>query len=107
MTTYVYNDRYLSKFITNDVEARAIADVAVLAGSATFSAPWIQRLAIAQAYVLAALENQADPEDLFAAKLKTYRQQLEVLLPQARYDASQTAGVVDGFGLFGVPMERG
>ena len=106
MTTYAYTDAYLAKFCTDDREARAIDDVAVLAGADTFSADWTERLVVVQTYILACLENQADAEDLFTAKLKSYRQQLEVLLPQARYDAAQTADTV-GFGLFGIPMERG
>jgi len=106
MTIYTYHDAYLQKFATNEREARAIADVAVMAGTATLSSAWIERLVVIQTYILACLENQGDPDDLFTAKLKTYRQQLEVALPQARYAASVTAEEV-GFGLFGVTLERG
>lgn len=110
MTTYVYPDAYLAQFCTDEREARAIEDVAVYAAQLpdgqTFSADWTERLTIAQCYILACMENQADSEDLFTAKLKTYRKQFDVVLQQAISDASATAGAVGGFGLFSIPLER-
>lgn len=105
---YAYPDAYLAKFATDEREARAVADVALRAttGRFTFSAAWTERLVITQCYVLACLENQADADDLFTAKLKSYRSQFDALLPQAIAAAAATAGTVGGFGLFSVPLER-
>jgi hypothetical protein len=103
-TTYTYPDAYLSRFCTEDVETRATADVALLG---TFPAEWAERLVIVQAYIIACLENQADAEDLFTAKLKSYRQHFDVLLPQAK--AAEAAAADDdapGVGLFSIPLER-
>lgn len=106
MTTYAYPDAYLAKFCTDAREARAIEDVVLMEGDKTFSADWVERLTIVQCYILACLENQADKEDLFTAKLKAYREQLQVLLPQAIQDANSTAGTISNIGLFSVPLVR-
>lgn len=103
---YTYHDAYLSRLVDEPLEARALADVAVLAGDRAFGAAWLERLTVVQAYIIAARENQADPEDLFSAKLKTYRAELSVLLPQALADADATAGANTGLGLFSIPLER-
>jgi hypothetical protein len=107
-TTYTYPDAYLAKFCTEERETRALEDVALMASTAgaTFSADWTERLTIVQCYILACLENQADEEDLFTAKLKSYRGTMAVLLPQALQSAATTAGTVEGFGLFSIPLER-
>jgi hypothetical protein len=93
--TYVYPDAYLDTYCTEEVEARAIEEVALMAGDRTLSAEWEERLVILQAYILAALENQAKPDDLFAAKLKNYRDELAVQLPRALAAADATADVED------------
>ncbi|MEY2656189.1 MAG: hypothetical protein RLZZ524_3217 [Pseudomonadota bacterium] len=109
-TVYTYPDAYLATFCTEERETRAIADIAVfeaqLPEGQEFSADWTERLVIVQTYILACMENQADTEDLFTAKLKTYRQQLDILLPQAIAGAAATAGTPGGFGLFSIPLER-
>ena len=109
-TIYTYPAAYLAQFCTDAREAGAIADIDVFAeqlpSGQSFSADWTERLVIVQCYILACIENQADAEDLFTAKLKTYRQQLDVLLPQAIAGAAATAGTVGGFGLFSIPLER-
>jgi len=105
--TYTYPDAYLQQFCTEDREDRATADVLVMAGSRTFSADWTERLVIVQTYILACMENQADNEDLFTAKLKTYRSQLQLLLPQAVAAADAEADVGGaGVALFTIPLER-
>lgn len=106
MTTYSYPDAYLAKFCTDAREARAIEDVVLMQSDKTFSADWLERLTIVQCYILACLENQADKEDLFTAKLKAYREQLQVLLPQAIQDANSTSGTISNIGLFSVPLVR-
>jgi hypothetical protein len=109
-TTYTYPDAYLARFCTEDRETRAIAQVELLAATTPdgeFAAGWTERLVILQTYIIAALENQADAEDLFTAKLKSYRQQLDVELPQALAAAAAASDVIGGFGLFSIPLERG
>ena len=109
-TTYTYPDAYLSEFCTEDVETRALADVELMAGTRTLSADWTERLTITQSYIIACVENQANTEangDLFAAKLKTYRQQMQIMLPQAIAAADIEADVEGaGLALFSIPLER-
>ena len=106
MTTYAYPDAYLAKFCTDEREARALADVALMAGTYTLSADWTERLTIVQCYILACQENQADAEDLFTAKLKTYRGQLDALLPQALRAAASDAQTITNIGLMSIQLER-
>lgn len=103
MTTYTYPDAYLSRFCTDAVETRALADVALLGA---FPAAWLARLTIIQAYIIVCLENQADAEDLFSAKLKNYRAELAVLLPQAKTAEAAAAGSTERFAMFSIPLER-
>lgn len=109
-TIYTYPDAYLAKFCTEPRELRALADVELRATTAgyTFSADWLERLTIVQCYILTCLENQADAEDLFTAKLKSYRQQFDALLPQAlaAAAAATTRPGTAGLGLFSIPLER-
>src|SRR5574337_92593 len=82
-TTYEYQDAYLAKFCDEDLEARAIAEVAVLVENRSLPDEWQERVVRFQAYILVCLDRQADVNDLFTAKLKTYREELERALPQA------------------------
>lgn len=106
MTTYAYPDAYLTDFITEDVETRAGADVVLMAGARTFSATYIERLTILQAYIIACIENQAEKDDLFHVKLRIYRDQLAVELGLAITDADATSGALGGGAFFSLPMER-
>ena len=105
---YTYPDAYLTRFCTEDRETRALADVELFATSAgvTFSADWTERLVILQTYIIACLENQADAEDLFTAKLKNYRSQLDVQLPRAVAGARLEAGTISNIGMMSIPLER-
>jgi hypothetical protein len=94
MTTYAYPDAYLANFCTTEREARAIDAVEILAAGRTLSADWEERIVILQTYILACLEHQGDPEDLFTAKLKSYREEMAIQLPRALADADATADVV-------------
>ena len=107
-TQYEYPDAYLARFCVADREDRAIAHVAQLATTASVAlAPyWLEQLTVNQTYVLAALENQADAEDLFAEKLKHYRQRFDVMMPQAIAAARTQAGTVGGLTMFSIPLER-
>ena len=107
-TTYTYPDAYLARFCDEAREARAAADVALVGAAAgvTFSDDWTARLVVLQCYILAALENQADAEDLFAEKLKNYRQQMSAAVPQAVAAAKAAAGSITNIGLMSIPLER-
>jgi hypothetical protein len=94
MTIYTYPDAYLDTFCTTERETRAIDDVAILVDGRTLSSDWEERLVILQCYILACLEHQGDPEDLFTAKLKSYREELAIQLPRAIAAADETAEVV-------------
>lgn len=76
-----YPDAYLAKFCTEERETRAFADVDALG---TFATDWRNKLTRARCCILACIENQAAPDDLFTAKLKSYRDEFSGLLKQAR-----------------------
>lgn len=90
MTTLTYEDAYLARFCTDEREARAFDEVDFLG---TFSATWRNKLTVIKCYILACLENQADPEDLFSAKLSNYRKEFEFVLAQARASTPDSEGI--------------
>lgn len=98
-----YPDAYLARFCTDDREARAFSDVDEVAGDAPFPAPWRDRLARLRCYVLACMENQAAPDDLFTAKLKSYRAEYDATLAQAQDAIANTDQAL----VFVLPVERG
>lgn len=100
MTILNYPDAYLAKFCTIDRETRAFAEVDMLG---TFADAWRNRLTVIKCYVLACLENQADAEDLFTAKLAAYRKEFDAMLAQARAATPDAAGNAL---IFNVPLER-
>ena len=102
MPTLPYQDAYLAKFCTDDREVRAYEDVDALGA---FSQTWRDKLATIRCYILACLENQADAEDLFTAKLRSYRAEFNALLSQARSNTEDGDG--NPFPVFSVPLERG
>jgi tetratricopeptide (TPR) repeat protein len=101
-----YPDAYLAKHCTEEREVRAFAEVDTFG---TFPEAWRNRLTVLRCYILACLENQADTEDLFAAKLKNYAKEWEKLLPQAQAAAEADPETTTGAGLsiFSIPLERG
>ena len=101
MPTLTYPDAYLARHCTDAREARALASVDHLG---TFSAGWRDRLGVLQCYIIVCLECQADPEDLFTAKLKTYRSEFDRQLAMARATTPDAAG--SAF-VFSIPLERG
>lgn len=107
-TLYTYPDAYLAKHCNDDREARALSEVQRLAAIAdvTLSDDWTEQLTVVQCYVLAALENQADPDDLFSAKLKAYRQRFSDMLPQAIAAARAEEGTISNVGIMSIPLER-
>ena len=105
---YRYLDAYLSAFCVDERENRAIAEVARLAAAAdvTLSDDWTEQLVVCHCYVLAAMEHQAAPDDLFASKLKAYRTRFDSLLPQAIAAARTEDGTVSSVSIFSIPLER-
>lgn len=102
---YAYPDAYLAKFCTEEREARAVDEVALLAGERTLSADWEEKLVILQTYILACLEHQGDTEDLFTAKLKTYREEMKIQLPRALAAADEAANEQIG-SVYAIPVGR-
>lgn len=100
-TELTYPDAYLSKFCTEEREVRAFADVDKLG---TFATEWRERLTILRCYILACLEHQADPEDLFSAKLKNYNKEFDSELAQARAATPDSSGI--NLPIFSISLER-
>ena len=87
--THTYDDAYLKQHITDAREARATADVLDLG---SFATEWTTRLIILRAYILTALECQAQPDDLFSQKIKHYRVEFDSVLGQARAATQDSQG---------------
>lgn len=104
--TYTYADGYLAPLVTPAREQKAIDDVQLLG---TLPEAWVQRLVVLRAYVITCLESQKAPDDLFAAKLITYRKEYSDVLAQARAAQAAAGGssAAGGWSFFTVPLERG
>lgn len=99
---YTYFDAYLKGHVTLEREARAVAEVATFG---SFASDWTARLVVLRAYVITCLECQAAPDDLFAQKLKHYRQEFDTLLVQAR-NATPAPDGKPARALFSINLER-
>ena len=108
MTTYTYNDGYLTKLITEDRETRAMAEVGQIG---TLPQTWVSRLTILRAYIITCIECQASADDLFAQKLAAYRKEYDTALPQARTAQAvieaQTNTLIGGASIFTCDLQRG
>ena len=100
--TLTYNDAYLSRFCTEERENRAFAAVDLLG---TFTTAWRNDLTVVKCYILACLENQSDPEDLFAAKYKVYSKEFSGLLAQAETASPDDEG--NYASIYSIELERG
>jgi hypothetical protein len=78
---YTYTDSFLKNRITEEIETRAIDDVAT---SGEYSSTWTERLVIIRAYILASLEHLAKPDDAYAAKIQFYRKEYDSCLINAK-----------------------
>jgi len=96
-----YFDGYLKSLVDLDTETRAYADVDALG---VFPTAWRDKLAVLRAYVIVCMEKQAEPDDLFSAKLSIYRKEFDAVLTQARLASATTSGT--GAALFSVPILR-
>ncbi len=101
-TTLTYTDAYLTGYIDQSVEDRARADVDDLG---TFPTDWRDKLTVLRAYIITCLDKQAQPEDLFTAKLKSYRAEFDRQLAGARNAQAEVADTAPG--LISIPILRG
>lgn len=99
---FAYTDSYLKNRMTDDLESRAIDDVAQLG---TFPDPWQDKLAVIRAYILCCLENVASDEDTFSVKLKQYQGEWKAMLQQAQIAAGRLGATPSTF--ISIPLERG
>jgi len=102
MTTLTYQDAYLAKFCTVEREDRAFDYVDSMG---TFSDDWRNKLTVLRCYILACMENQASPDDLFESKLTHYRKDFDAMLTQARSATPDENGLT--LPIFSIPLERG
>ena len=79
-TVHYYADAALSKYCTEEREARAIADVQQLG---EFPAPWPATLERLATYVMACTECMSSPGDIFQTKLNAYNDQFKRALAAA------------------------
>ena len=103
-----YPDAYLARFCTDDREARAFAEVDLISASKdlTYSTDWRNKCAQLKTYVLACLENQGAPDDLFASKLKSYQAEFTAAVARADSDANATAENTESALIFNIPLAR-
>ena len=100
--TLTYDDAYLKDRITDPLEERAMQEVDDMALGAVADNVR-ERLVILRAYILVCLEHQANPDDLYAAKLKNYRSEFDAALARARASVPDAAG---SWFVFSIPLER-
>ncbi len=101
--TYSYTDAYLAPLINQDREDRAIADVATYG---TFTTAWTERLVRLRAYVIVCLESAKSAEDLFTAKLASYRKEFDTSLAHARAATNASSSSTSMASLVSITLER-
>lgn len=97
-----YTDAYLRGYVDPDTEQRAAGDVDALGSFPEF---WRDKLIALRVYVLICMDKQAEPEDLFTAKLATYNKEYSATLAQARAAVAATNDASPS--LFSIPILRG
>jgi hypothetical protein len=98
---HTYYDAYLKAHVTEERETRAASEVAEFG---TFATEWEDRLEVLRTYVITCLECQAQPDDLFAQKLKNYRAEFDSVLAQARAATQDQDG--NPLTVLTIPIER-
>ncbi|MGQ9815719.1 MAG: hypothetical protein ACUVR3_11325 [Candidatus Roseilinea sp.] len=99
MLRYTYTDQVLSTLVTEQIEARAIAEINDLG---TLPAPWPERLTVLRVYILVCLEYASTSDDPFSVKLPYYKSEFDTAVLKAR----AAARAASSGGLFFVPLER-
>ena len=100
MPALTYNDQYLAPLVTDDRENRARSDVDT---HGSFTDEWRDKLTVLRAYVLVCLECSAAPDDLFSARLKSYRSEFSSALTQALSSGLATG---ETGAVFSIPIGR-
>ncbi len=100
---YTFHDTFLRKFCTEEQEDIAVAQVEALGYS--FSAAWVETLAVLQCYMNVCLARQADTDDLFSEKYKMYAKEYARQLGYAKAATpDSTTGIVPT--IMTIPIER-
>lgn len=97
-----YSDEFLQPLCTAARETEAGDYVDDLG---TFPDAWRNRLIRLRVYILSCLDAQAEPDDLYSAKLEDYRREWRDILPQARAASTDEAG--DQRSAIAISWERG
>lgn len=90
---YTYTDKYLAPLVTVATETTAIGDASL---DGTFSPAHTEKLVVLRAYVLTCQDSQRATDDVFAAKLATYRKEYAETLTRARVAAAAAAAAAAG-----------
>lgn len=106
---YAYADAALAPRVTQAREDQATEEVTVLG---TFPDDWVKRLVVLRTYMITCVECQMSTDDLYAAKLASYRKDFSDALPQARAaqaaaEAVQGKAQRGGASFFTVDLQRG
>ena len=96
-----YTDEYLSGQVTIEREQRATADVAV---QGDLPLQWRNRLIELRTYIITCQECMQTPDDVFAIKLKAYRDEYEVSLNLAK--AAQRVNEPTSAPVLSIRLER-
>ena len=99
--TIEYDDPYLLKHMSYEVEQRATSDVALLG---TFTDAWTAELVKLQAYINVCRANTTNPEDTYYHKLKDYEAKFRGQLARAENASPDDDGNYQP--IFSVPIER-
>lgn len=84
---YTYFDAQLTQRMNDDLEARAIADIASMGYTSTttgLSAYLYQQLVIYRAYIICATENATEKDDVYSQKIKQYKAEFDAVQEQAK-----------------------
>ena len=101
-----YTDSYLKTRVTPGHEARAYTDVDNYGNFPSLPVNWRDRLTMLRAYVLCCLDLGGAPDDVFAMKLKHYRQEFDEQLRQAIQAKNAAALPENRVPVFSIPLER-
>ena len=82
-----YYDALLSPLISDNIEQRAIDDIASLGYTDTtigLTSYLLQQMVIYRAYIICATESSTDVDDVFSQKVKQYKKELDAVVEQAK-----------------------
>jgi hypothetical protein len=100
---YTYSDSYLKSLVTEEIEARALADVNAMGD---YSNAQKYRLVPLRAYIIVCLENVAANDDVFSVKLKEYLSQYKEAYNLAKAEANKASTESGYIPMFGIGISR-